>query len=172
VAIELFGEAKTLANVPSGDIFSTTLSNGRFARFIKVTGSGASDGVYLGSIAIGPYLEDDRPVQFYMPEVMAPDELVLHESGIRLSPVQPNDPSFALASEPAGQPLGWVALTADDRLLLRFRSHRQTGFVSLEDGRLSNVSPQEIVAYYRHYRLTGPDETGTIRTLFDSARPD
>jgi len=172
VKIELSGVAKSLASVPSGDIFSTTLSNGRFARFIKVTGSGAKEGVYLGSIALGPYLEEDRPVQLYTADVVAEDEFVLHESSVTLHPVKPTRSGHVVSKSVAEQPLGSVAVTADNRVLLRFRSHRQPGYLSLENGRLSDVAAQDIVACYEHYRLSGPDESGTIRPLFDSERPD
>lgn len=166
-----FGEAKSLATVPSGEIFSTILSNGRFARFLKVTGSGAHDGVYVGSIAIGPYLEDDRPVQLYSPDVISPDEIVLHEDNIALHPARESDANDFMPKDPAQQPVGSVTVTANNRVLLRFRSHRKPGFVCLDDGKLTEVAANDIVACYRHYRLTGPDEAGAMAPLFDSARP-
>lgn len=168
--IELFGEVKSVANIPSGDVFSTLLPNGRLARFIKITGRGDTEDIYLGSIAIGPYFDDDRPVQFYTPELVAPDDLVLHEHGITLGPVRSSDAGVVTDRDPSAHPLGSLAVTADNRLLLRFRNQRRAGFVSLLDGKFTDVSAQEIVAIYPHYCLTGPDESGTIKTLFASAQ--
>lgn len=172
VKIELFGEVKSVANIPSGDIFSTLLPNGRFARFMKITGRGETENIYLGSIAIGPYFDDDRPVQFYTPELVGLDDLVLHEHGITLGPMRSSDANVVTDKDPSAHPLGSLTVTADNRLLLRFRNQRRAGFVNLHDGKFTDLSAKEIVAVYPHYCLTGPDESGAIKILFASMRLD
>lgn len=162
---ELPGVAKSLLDVPPGEAFSTVFPNGRSARFVKIV---SPDGAYVGCVSIGPYLEDDRPAQFYSADILAEDELVLHEAALMLRPVPGPNPI------PVVRPLdlapGSVAI-AMDRIFLRIGCLKDQQFVGLDDGKLA-TGPGRMIASFRYYRLEGPDRAGTVRTLFDSSRPE